>query len=241
MIFLVFISVHATICIDILPSRSSPLAVLLHDPCREGRTVRRRFVANLSFSPIEKIAALRRLLKNEPFVGLYDSLDIAPSLPHGHVPAVLGTRRMFVLTTLIDPRPSSRRNQVLAMIVARIIEFASKLPTSRRLAKATAASTPGGILECGLDEHDIRTAMDWFLECQASLEAHRDCTGPVTAATRSETRRLEGRKKIDERVGKVIGAHKMTKHITWSIDDDGVVTCLRSFQDRRTATLPDWS
>ncbi len=85
----------------------------------------------LSFSPIEKIAALRCLLKSEPLVGLYDSLDIARSLPHGHVPAVLGTRRMSVRTTLIDSRPSSRRNQVLTMIVAPIIEFTSKLPTSR--------------------------------------------------------------------------------------------------------------
>ncbi len=93
-------------------------------------------------------------------------------------------------------------------------------------------SAPGGILECGLDENDIRIATDWFLECQALLEAHRDCIGPVTAATRSETRRLEVREKIDERVGKVIGAHKMTKHITWSIGDDGVITCLRSSQAR---------
>ena len=45
---------------------------------------------------------------------------------------------------------------------------------------------------------------------------------PIARATRREKRRLKGEDKIGERVGKVIGKHKMAKHFAWDIDDNGV-------------------
>ena len=51
---------------------------------------------------------------------------------------------------------------------------------------------------------------------------------PIAAATRRDTRRLKEREKIGGRVGKIIGEYKMTKHITWSIDDDGILTIARN-------------
>ncbi len=57
---------------------------------------------------------------------------------------------------------------------------------------------------------------------QELLEATEALLEPIAAATRRDKRRLEGALKIGERVGKVIG--RMTKHFTWSVDDDGVFT-----------------
>ena len=156
--------------VDIVPNRNSPPAVLLREGWRENGKVRKRTLANLSSWSMEKVETLRRLLKNGPLVGRDDAFDIVRSLPHGHVAAVLGTLRKLGLETLIDPKPSSRRNQVLAMIVARILEPASKLATLRGLAEATAVSTLGETLDPGLDEDDLYTAMDWLLERQERIE-----------------------------------------------------------------------
>ena len=156
--------------IDIVPNRHSPPAVLLREGWRENGKVRKRTVANLSSWPMEKIETLRRLLKNEPLVGRDEAFDIVRSLPHGHVAAVLGTLKKLGLDRLIDPKPSPRRNQVLAMIAARILEPASKLATARGLAEATAVSTLGEILEAGLGEDDLYGAMDWLLERQERIE-----------------------------------------------------------------------
>ena len=156
--------------IDIVPNRNSPPAVLLREGWRENGKVRKRTVANLSSWSMEKVETLRRLLKNEPLVGRDDAFDIVRSLPHGHVAAVLGTLKKLGLEKLIDPKPSSRRNQVLAMIAARILEPASKLATARGLVEATAVSTLGEILDPGLDEDDLYGAMDWLLERQGRIE-----------------------------------------------------------------------
>ncbi len=156
--------------IDIVPNRNSPPAVLLREGWRENGKIRKRTVANLSSWSMEKVETLRRLLKNEPLVGRDDAFDIVRSLPHGHVAAVLGTLKKLGLEKLIDPNPSARRNQVLAMIVARILEPASKLATARGLVEATAVSTLGEILDPGLDEDSLYGAMDWLLERQERIE-----------------------------------------------------------------------
>ena len=74
---------------------------------------------------------------------LEEAFDIVRSLPHGHVAAVMGTLGKLGLDRLIDPKPSPRCDQVLAVIAARILEPASKLATARGLAEATAVSTLG--------------------------------------------------------------------------------------------------
>ena len=56
------------------------------------------------------------------------------------------------------------------MIVARILEPASKLATARGLAEATAVNTLGEILDAGLGEDDLYGAMDWLLERQDRIE-----------------------------------------------------------------------
>ncbi len=114
---------------------------------------------------------MRILLKGGTAVRhLDDAFDIVRSLPHGHVAAVLGTLKKLGLDRLIDPKPSARRDQVLAMIVARILEPASKLATARGLAEATAVSTLGEVLDAEMDEDALYGAMDWLLERQERIE-----------------------------------------------------------------------
>src|SRR5271157_5244314 len=78
--------VHETV-----PNRGSPPAILLRESYRDGRTVRKRRLLNLSHWPAEHVEGLRGVLKggvvlppgDEPFA-------VERSLPHGHVAAVLG-------------------------------------------------------------------------------------------------------------------------------------------------------
>ena len=157
--------------IEAVPNRSSPPAILLRESYREDGKVKKRTLANLSRWPSALVEGLRILLKGGTAVRRLDeAFDIVRSLPHGHVAAVLGTVKKLGLDRLIDPKPSPRRNQVLAMIAARILEPASKLTTARGLAEATALSTLGEVLDAALDEDDLYGAMDWLLERQERIE-----------------------------------------------------------------------
>ena len=46
--------------IDIVPNRKSKPAVLLRESYRDGKTVRKRTLANLSALPMEQIETIRR-------------------------------------------------------------------------------------------------------------------------------------------------------------------------------------
>ncbi len=125
--------------VDVVPNRKSPPAVLLRESWREGAKTRKRTLANLSGWPEYKIAALRRVLKNERLVGPDELLNIVRSLPHGHVAAVLGTLRKLRLDHLIDPESSPQRQRVLALIAARGLAGA----TARDTLAETAPALPG--------------------------------------------------------------------------------------------------
>ena len=79
--------------------------------------------------PKDKIERLRRVLKNEPLVHPDQLFVIERSLPHGHVELLLGHSELK-LPALIDPRPSPKRDRVLAMILQPALP-ASKLATTR--------------------------------------------------------------------------------------------------------------
>ncbi len=157
--------------IEAVPNRSSPPAILLRESYREDGKVKKRTIANLSKWSPTLVEGLRILLKGGTAVRhLDDAFDIVRSLPHGHVAAVLGTLKKLGLDRLIDPKPSPERDQVLAMIVARILEPASKLAMARGLAEATAVSTLGEVLDAEMDEDALYGAMDWLLERQERIE-----------------------------------------------------------------------
>jgi transposase len=158
--------------IERIPNRNSPPAILLRESFREGNTVRKRTLTNLSTWPPELVEGLQTLLRGGTAVKqLHGAFDIVRSRPHGHVAAVLGTLRHLDLERLIDPNPSPQRDLVVAMIVARLLDPRSKLATARGLNAETLAHTLGEAL--GLQAataDDLYYAMDWLFERQERIE-----------------------------------------------------------------------
>ncbi len=102
---------------------------------------------------------------------LAGAFDIGRSLPHGHVAAVAGTARALGIEQLIDPVASRRRDLVMAMLIAQVIEPGSKLAFARGLRAETATSSLGDVLGVShCDEDDLYAAMDWLLERQEPIE-----------------------------------------------------------------------
>ncbi len=157
--------------VETVPNRNSPPAILLREGWREGRKIRKRTLANLSHWPEAQLDLLRRVLKGETLVSPSQALQLSRSLPHGHVAAVLGALRRLGLENLLDPKQHRRRDLVVAMIVARLLEPRSKLATARGFRPQTASSSLGQTLGLGsADEDDLYQAMDWLLPRQQRLE-----------------------------------------------------------------------
>ena len=157
-----------------VPNRNSPPAILLRESFRENGKVKSRTIANISHLRSQQIEALRLALAGSlPTSGtaLPDSFQISRSLPHGHAAAVLGCLRNLKLDAILDSAASRQRDLVVAMIVARILDPASKLATARGLHSDTLSSSLGDLL--GLDsanESELYDAMDWLLPRQAQIE-----------------------------------------------------------------------
>jgi len=163
--------------IETVPNRGSPPAILLRESYRDGKSVRKRTLLNLTRWPAEHVEGLRGGLKGgvvlppgeQPFA-------IERSLPHGAVAAVLGAARAVGVDHLLAPKnaeePNRPRDLVMAMIVGRVIAPASKLATAKALDPATAASSLGVELALGeVGEDELYAALDWLLERQGSIEA----------------------------------------------------------------------
>jgi hypothetical protein len=158
-----------------VPNRNSPPAYLLRAGYREDGKVKTRTLANLSHWPMAKIERLARVLRDEVLAEPNDKLTMLRSLPHGHVAAVLGTARRIGLERLLAAHRSPPRQValVLAMIVARILDPASKLATARQLDETTATSSLGALLGLGnVTEQELYGALDWLLGQQSRIE-HR--------------------------------------------------------------------
>src|SRR6266498_1147095 len=156
-----------------VPNRNSPPAILLRESFRLNGKVLNRTIANLSHWPPAKVDALRSVLKGATAVGapLPQAFDIVRSRPHGHVAAVLGTLRRFQLDRIIDQHPSHQLDLVVAMIVSRVLEPASKLATSRALHPETLSSTLSELLHLDSpSEDELYAAMDWLLPQQARIQ-----------------------------------------------------------------------
>jgi transposase len=167
-----------------VPNRKSPPAILLRESFRENGKVKSRTIANISHLQSQQIEALRLALAGSlPTADshLPDSFHIVRSLPHGHAAAVLGCLRGLKLEAILDPAPSRQRDLVVAMIVARILDPASKLATARGLHSDTLSSSLGDLLHLdSADESELYLAMDWLLPRQAQIEqqlAQRQLSG----------------------------------------------------------------
>ena len=143
------------------------VSVLLRQSYREGGKVKHRTLASLTALPPAAIVALERSLRGETLVPPEAALRIVRSLPHGHVAAVLAMLRGLGLERLLDRRPSRRRDLAVALIVARILEPASKLATARGLSATTLAAELG--IE-GATEDELYGALDWLRARQPAIE-----------------------------------------------------------------------
>ncbi len=68
---------------------------------------------------------------------------------------------------MVDSQPSRKRDLVMAMIVGRVLQPASKLATTRLL-DTTSVGPTLGVAEATEDE--LYAAMDWLLERQQPIE-----------------------------------------------------------------------
>jgi Transposase DDE domain len=145
---------------------------LLRRTYREGGQVKHQTLGNLSHLPSDLIETIRCRLRGE---SSSDSKpwEIVRTFPHGHVLAALGTLKSLGLEAILGSRPSRELNLVIAMIVTRILQPASKLATARSLQEETATTSLG--LELGLGrerigEQELYGALDWLLERQTRIE-----------------------------------------------------------------------
>jgi transposase len=158
--------------VESVPNRNSPPAILLREASRIDGKIVKRTLANLSSWPASQIDALRRVLKREFLVSPADAFQIQRSSPHGHVAAALGTLRRLGLEPVLSRSRNPERDVVVAMIVARILEPASKLATTRGFHPETATSSLAAVLglDEAVDETQLYGSLDWLLQRQQSIE-----------------------------------------------------------------------
>jgi len=158
--------------IESVPNRDSPPAVLLRESYREDGKVKKRTLANLSCLSTEVLEGLKVLLRGGVAVPSAESVfTVERSLPHGHVAAALGSARGCGSSAWFASAPADLQPVLQAMLVARLLEPASKLATHRALHDDTATSSLGRVLgvgQCSAD--DLYRALDWLHEAQPGIE-----------------------------------------------------------------------
>jgi transposase len=154
--------------IDIVPNRASTPTVLLRESYRVGDKVKKRTLANLSSLSMDKVEAIRLVLKGEALVPVAELFETVSSAHHGHVQAVHLAMKQLGLEKLIGgSRPSRERDIVMAMVAARIVEPESKLATTRWWQNTTLPE----LFHVGdASEDDLYGAMDWLLARQGTIE-----------------------------------------------------------------------
>lgn len=162
----------AAMYIETIPNRTSPPAVLLRESRREGQKIVKHTLANLSHWDPQLVEHLRVLLKGGVAVPRDQPVfTVERSLPHGHIAAVLGAARGCGALQWFATAPSPVKPVLMAMLVARVIDPASKLATHRMLQDETATSSLGRVLDvgqCGAKE--LYRALDWLHDAQPTIE-----------------------------------------------------------------------
>ena len=153
--------------IHVIPNRDSPPTVLLRESYRDGKTVKKRTLANLSVLPAEQIELIRQVLRGEKLVAPASLFEIEASRHYGHVQAVWLAMQRLGLPQLLAARASPERQRVLAMIAARVLRPDSKLATTRWWDTTT---LPELFDVAACDEQALYAAMDWLLERQDAIQ-----------------------------------------------------------------------
>jgi transposase len=169
--FMIILCFIVPMYIESIPNRNSPPCILLREDHREGKKVIKRTLANLSKLPAHIVEGLRVLTKGGSIGDLSGGFTITRSLPYGHVAAVLNVLKRLDMDKLVDSRASRRRDLIMAMIAARIIDPKSKLATARGLCEQTGINALAAGYNLGdISEDEIYEAMDWLAGRQANIE-----------------------------------------------------------------------
>jgi hypothetical protein len=139
---------------------------LLRRSYRQDGKVKNETLANLSHLPAATIDLVRASLDGEAFVPA-TGVQVARSLPHGHVAAVWVQARALGLPELLGPA-GRMRDIAAALIVARVVRPASKVATRRWWTDSTLA-TDLGVADASRDE--VYAALDWLAGQQDHIEA----------------------------------------------------------------------
>jgi hypothetical protein len=134
---------------------------------REGGTVKKQTVANLSALPEHVIDWIEAGLKGQQLVPVGEAFTITRSLPHGHVAAVAAMARKLGLPGLLGPS-CRERDLALAVIISRVARPDSKASTLTWWSDTTLGADLD-VAQASTDE--IYEAMDWLLGRQEAIEA----------------------------------------------------------------------
>ena len=153
--------------IHVIPNRDSPPTVLLRESYRDGKSVKKRTLANLSALPAEQIEMIRKVLRGEKLLAPASLFEIDASRHHGHVHAVWLAMQRLGVPQLLAARECPERQRVMAMIAARVLSPNSKLATTRWWDTTT---LPELFDVAACDEQALYAAMDWLLERQDAIQ-----------------------------------------------------------------------
>jgi Transposase DDE domain len=139
---------------------------LLRRSFRDGGTVRKETLANLSRLPPEAIAAVRAVLAGKTLVDADGAVEIKRTLPHGHAAAVHQMAGKLGFPALLGP-PGPERDLAYALVISRVLRPASKLATISWWDDVTLGADLG---VAGASTDDVYAAMDWLAARQDGIE-----------------------------------------------------------------------
>jgi len=140
---------------------------LLRRSYREGGTVRKETIANLTPLGDEIVKLIRCALHGEKVAPVDEIFEVVNSHHHGHVQAVRMAMKQLHFEKLIGSQHTRERDLVVAMIIARILHPESKLATTRWWHTTTLAAD---LDVADATEDNLYQAMDWLLKRQDRIE-----------------------------------------------------------------------
>jgi len=140
---------------------------LLRRSYREGGKVKKETIANLTPLGDELVEIIRCALRGEKVAPVERIFEVVSSPHHGSVQAVRTAMKRLGFEELITSKRSRKRDLVVALVAARILQPDSKLATTRWW-HTTTLPVELGVADAG--EDDLYAAMDWLLERQGRIE-----------------------------------------------------------------------
>ncbi len=130
-------------------------------------TVGKQTLANLSALPAAAVDAIEAVLKGKTLLDAEAELEVARSLPHGHVALVAAQAAALGFAQLLGPA-CRERDLALALIISRVVRPKPKLSTLAWWDDVTLGPDLG-VAGAGRDE--VYAAMDWLHDRQDQIEA----------------------------------------------------------------------